>query len=135
MPTLSSPPTPEPSNGVPDLTFRWATARGDVVLTWKDKAIRVDGTLATPKETEKLRAWADEYELDFEGPLDGQAHAESTRAMCQCALEALVGKQVGDAGFLLYAVDKKGKGKVLQSKKIDLGGMKQVAKVPQVRGG
>lgn len=135
MRTALNPPEPSLPNEEPDLVFRWATARGDVVVTWKKDTIHIDGTLATDKERDKIEAWAREYDLKIGGELAGPAVVKTTTAMCKCALEGLLSKQVGDAGYLVYVVDKKGKGKVLQSKHVDLAGVKQAAKVPQVRGG
>ena len=119
------------------LVYRQATTRGDLVMTWKDKTLRIEGRLATAKERTALQAWAMEHSLTLEGSLDDLATVEAAPEVLKKALADLVGKGVGEAGYMVYAVDKRGRGRVLYRKDIpiELDQVTAVSKVPQVAGG
>lgn len=118
------------------VTLRWATGRGDLIMTWERYEVKIQGRMATAAEREKLTAWAKEHGLTIEGNLEGVAVIHGEPAGLKKALSALVRKDVGAVGYAVYAVDKKGRGKVLtHHSEVDLSKFKEVAKVPQVKGG
>jgi hypothetical protein len=116
--------------------FRWMTARGDLRIGWKKDRIHFDGLLATSVEADAVRKWAAEWGLKVEGDLLGQAHVVAPPKVLKKAIEDLVDRQVKDPGYLLYAVDKKGKAKVVESPgTVDATKTKQVVKAARTRGG
>ena len=119
------------------LVYRQATIKGDLVLTWRDRTLRIEGRLATAKERTLLRAWAMEHRLQIQGSLDDLATVEAEPESLKKALADLVGKGVGEAGYVVYAVDKKGRARVVHKHDvpISLEDVVAVSKVPAVAGG
>ncbi|MDP2948478.1 MAG: hypothetical protein Q8P22_02935 [Chloroflexota bacterium] len=119
----------------PDLTFRMATHRGDLVVTWKAGTIRIDGNLTTEVERLKLQEWLGRHRLTAKGDLSSQAVVETTPLTAKAAMEDLVGREVGEAGWLVYGVDKKGKARILGQRAVKLDEFKEVVKAPRPQGG
>lgn len=104
---------------------------------WEGKEIKVQGKLATATEREKLRSWAKEHDLVIAGDLEHEATIVADQPeQLQKALTELVKKEVGAVGYLIYGVNKRGKGKVIAHRsEVKLEDFTEVARLPQVKGG
>lgn len=119
------------------LIYRQATAKGDLVLTWAGRSLRIEGRLATERERQLLREWAKKHELSLEGSLADQATVDASPETLRAALSDLVTRGVGEAGYMVYVVNRRGKGRALYNKAVplNLDEVAEVNKVPQVSGG
>ena len=119
-----------------ELKLRWATGKGDLILWWKDKELKILGRMATPEEEKRLTTWAKEQGLTIEGDLAQEATIHADPDLLKRALTDLVKKDVQAVGYVVYGVNKKGKGKVLaHHSEVELEKFTEVARVPQVKGG
>lgn len=119
----------------PNLVFRMATVKGDLVMTWREDLLEINGILATNVERERLKAWAKEHNLKIKGKLEHRASITAKAEELAAALKALVDQDIGAAGFMVYGVTKEGQGSVLAKGDYKLEDLKDVAKVPAIRGG
>lgn len=115
--------------------FRWQCFGGDLVITWAKDAILIDGRLATEREQKKVESWAKKHNLHIEGPLTEHCKIHADMPKIKKALEELVKEQVGEAGYLLYGVDRLGRGKILKKEDVQIPELKQVVKAAQTKGG
>ena len=119
-----------------DVKVRMATYRGDLLLTWRENEIHVDGRLSMQKERDDLQTLAEKHGLAIEGDLAGHATLVGKRERLETALLELIGRKIGAAGYAVYSVNRKGEGRVLYSKRdLDLADTKEVATVPRTVGG
>ena len=118
-----------------EFKLSWATGRGDLILMWKERELTIHGKLAGQKERDQLTTWAKEHGLLIEGDWpEPRIHAEPE--YLKKALTDLVGKDVGMVGYIVYALTKKGKAKVIaHHSEVDLTKFTEVVRVPQARGG
>ncbi len=124
------------------LTFRWATAKGDLVMVWKDNRISIDGRLSTKKEQQLVKEWAKKNKFLVVGSLDAQASIlveVGKEKEFRKALTRLIRRSIGEAGYMVYAVDKRGGGRVLYAnddyEPVIGDDVEEVAKVPATKGG
>lgn len=123
------------SQDCPQTIFRMATHRGDLVITWRDNQIMIHGQVSTLQERAKLQGWATEHKLTIRGDLAGTSRITADPAVLRSALNALVNKEVGEAGWLVFAVSQRGKARVIRQRNVDVGEEAEIVKVPQTSGG
>ena len=105
-------------------------------MRWEGGQLLISGKLSTAKEKERLLAWATEEGLIIDGDLASEAVISASSARLRAALTELVRKDIKDVGYLIYAVDEKGRGKVLSLRsEFEISKFSEIAKVPQVSGG
>ena len=111
-------------------------------MVWKDSQISIDGRLSTRKEQQVVEEWAKKHKLTIVGSLDAQASIlveVGKEKGLRKALGRLIRRSVGEAGYMVYAVDKRGRGRVLYAnenyEQVIGDDVEEVAKVPATNGG
>lgn len=137
-------PTQEPQEQE-QTDIRIPTLSGDLHMVWKGTRLNLDGTHATEKERTELREWAEKNGFTINGDLENQAYIQVDAAdegKLRLACNEFLGKNIRKPGWALWGTPKKGRGRkagkpqVLQfAEQVDVGQLKEVAPLPQTRGG
>ena len=124
----------------PEFVYRQATLKGDLVIIWKGSMLELNTTLATEKELAFLKQWLQDETSLQQTTVPYRTTCSGTPENIRAALGRLISKQVGETGYVVYAIGKRGKGRVILKKEVDtlvLGDeqTKEVVKVKQAVAG
>lgn len=101
-------------------------------MKWQEGKVTVDKAFATNYDLDALTKWAETYNLRS----SGEGQVITFTGDIRSAVENLIRKEIGEQGYFVYVVNKKGKGKVVHSlRDFKLEETERIVKVPQVSGG